>query len=163
MSVFVGTCTVESDDELRLLIKKLPLENPYSFLRWPHKISGFCPFTIDNFPNEFPSPEGQLFDREIELRWKQNKKGYDLLLLSTNNRNLWPDFEPIFEQDKDNTIKWEAYDQDAYIYPPTETRFSKRIAEQSVNIGQRYFVDAQTATVHFVALRVSENHDCQSS
>jgi len=36
---------------------------------------------VDQLPQEFPSPEGQMFNADWELRWKQQGKGYEVLLL----------------------------------------------------------------------------------
>ena len=142
MSAFVGTRTVESVDQLRSLIQRFQGEKSCFFLRWPHKVSGFC----KTLPEDFPSPEGQVFDSQKELRWKQQGTGYSILLLSASE--AYENFEPVGED-------WEVYVQGAHIYPKTETRFPKGIDDQQVNIGQRYFANPQTATVHFVALKVS--------
>lgn len=142
MSAFVGTRTVQSAEELRSLLHYLKSENSCFFLRWPHKVSGFC----KALPDDFPSPEGQMFDSQKELRWKSQGKGYSVLLLSASEAHA--DFEPVGKA-------WEVHVQDAHLYPKTETRFPKGINDQQVNISQRYFADPQTATVHFVALKVS--------
>ena len=142
MSAFVGTCTVQSPEELRSLIEELRGETSCFFLRWPHKVSGFR----KTLPDNFPSPEGQIFDTQKELRWKQQGNGYEVLLLSANGD--YTGFMPLGEA-------WEVDVQDAHLYPKTETRFPKGIDDQQVNVGQRFFSDPQTATVHFVALKVS--------
>ena len=142
MSAFVGTRVVQSAEELRSLIQQFKGEKSYFFLRWPHKVSGFC----KTLPNDFPSPEGQLFDSQKELRWKQRGKSYSVLLLSADE--VYKDFDPV-------GTAWDAYVQDAHLYPKTETRFPKGIDDQQVNVSQRYFADPETATVHFVALKVS--------
>jgi hypothetical protein len=142
MSAFVGTRTVESGEQLRVLIQQFQGEKSYFFLRWPHKVSGFC----KTLPEDFPSPEGQVFDSHKELRWKRQGQGYSVLLLSANQP--YDSFEPVGKA-------WEVYVQDAHVYPKTETRFPKGINDQQVNIGQRYFADPKTATIHFIALKVS--------
>lgn len=142
MSAFVGTQTVASAEELRSLIQSLQSEKSCFFLRWPHKVSGFC----KTLPEGFPSPEGQVFDSQKELRWKQQGTSYSVLLLSASE--TYDEFEPVGKA-------WNVHVQDAHIYPGTETRFPKGINDQRINISQRYFVDSQTATVHFVALKVS--------
>ncbi len=139
MSAFVGTRTIESDEELRSLIEQFQGEKSCFFLRWPHKVSGFC----KTLPDDFPSPEGQMFDSQKELRWKRQGKGYSVLLLSASE--VYDDFEPVGKA-------WDIHVQDAHIYPKTETRFPKGINDQQINIGQCFFADPQTATVHFVAL-----------
>lgn len=144
MSAFVGTRTVESAEDLRSLLQQHKTEKSCFFLCWPHKVSGFC----QTLPSDFPSPEGQLFDSQKELRWKQQGQGYSVLLLSASEKH--PDFEAIGEA-------WHVQVQDAHPYPKTETRFPRGLdyREKDFNIGQRYFSDPETATVHFVALKVS--------
>jgi hypothetical protein len=142
MSAFVGTRTVESAKELRSLIQQFQSKKTCFFLRWPHKVSGFC----KTLPEDFPSPEGQVFDSNKELRWKQQGKIYSVLLLSVDEAQS--DFEPV------GTV-WNVHIQEAHTYPKTETRFPKGINDQRVNISQRYFVDSQTSAVHFIALKVS--------
>jgi hypothetical protein len=150
MSAFVGICTVESVEELRSLLQQHKTERSCFFLRWPHKVSGFC----HTLPPDFPSPEGQLFDSQKELRWKQQGKGYSVLLLSANGAH--PDFEPIRDS-RNVRIQWDAQVRDAHPYPQTETRFPQGLnyREEEFNLSQRYFSDIETATVHFVALKVS--------
>lgn len=142
MSAFVGTKTVDSSEELRSLIQQLKSENSWFFLKWPHKVSGFCKM----LPSDFPSPQGQMFDNQKELRWKQQGKAYSVLLLSTEGNYL--DFEPVGKE-------WSVQVQEAHLYPPTETRFPRGIDNPKVNVSQCYFSDSKTATVHFVALKVS--------
>ena len=139
MSAFVGTCTVDSEQELRSLIETLQTKQSCFFLKWPHKVSGFC----RELPTDFPSPDGQMFDRQKELRWKKQGLGYSVLLLHADGAH--PDFEPIGKV-------WQVQGQDAHVYPKTETRFPQGIADSNINIGQRHFLDKDTATVHFVAL-----------
>lgn len=139
MNAFVGVQEVVSAEDLQLILKQFTHKDCCFFLKWPHKVSGFC----HQLPAEFPSPEGQLFDRKQELRWKQQKQGYSILLLSTEK--LHSGFQPVGEA-------WKAQEQKASLYPTAETRFPKGINDQGVDVGQRYFLDPQTATVHFVAL-----------
>ena len=144
MSPFVGVSeqllTVE---QLRDLLEKSSNQRSYYFLRWPHKVSGI----IEQLPNEFSSPEGQMFNCDRELRWKQQGQHFSLLLLSTTGSE--PGFKPIGH-------KWEIQQRDAHIYPATETRFPKGLSSTNVDVAQRYFLDADTATVHFVALTVAK-------
>jgi len=141
MSAFVGTRTVASAAELRSLLQQHQTEKSCFFLRWPHKVSGFCP----ELPPDFPSPEGQLFDSQKELRWKQQGQGYSVLLLSSEEPQ--PGFTPV-------GTTWSIQNRETHLYPSTETRFPKGINHRQVNVGQRYFSDPKTATVHFVALTV---------
>jgi hypothetical protein len=137
---------VASAEALRSLLQQHQTEKSCFFLRWPHKVSGFC----RTLPPDFPRPEGQLFDSQKELRWKQQGKGYSVLLLSASGPQ--PGFHPI-------SGTWTYQDQEAHLYPPKETRFPRGIDDlvngKQINVNQRYFSDLQTATVHFVALKVS--------
>lgn len=140
---FVGTKQLNSVDELRELLTKNSHENSYYFLGWSHKVSGI----VKNLPSEFPSPEGQMFNEKLELRWKKNKKGYQVLLLS--NADSLPEFSPIEKT-------WETKTRDAFFYAQQnrETRFPRKFQVECFDIAQRYFIDAKTATVHFIALTV---------
>lgn len=144
MNPFVGVkeqlLTVE---ELRNLLQQPSTQPNYYFLRWPHKVSGI----VGQLPNEFPSPEGQMFNYDRELRWKQQGQHFNVLLLSTTGAE--PGFKPIGQ-------KWATQQRDAHIYPATETRFPKGLSSTNVDVAQRYFMDADTATVHFVALTVAK-------
>jgi hypothetical protein len=145
MSVFVGTSDrLLTASELKELLEKLAIKPSYYFLRWFHQVSGF----ISQLPEYFPSPEGQMFNSELELRWKQKGEHFSVLLLSTTGEK--PGFTPIGEA-------WEVQQRNAHVYPATETRFPKRIEAGKVNINQRYFLNPQTATIHFVALTVSDS------
>ena len=146
MSAFVGISQkLLSADELQNLISKLANDSSYYFLRWANRVSGVVK---EKDPDSFPSPEGPMFNTDIELRWKQKRQAlYEVLLLSSINDD-YPDFEPL-------TQEWETEDRDAYFYPKTETRFPKSfIYPKELNIAQRYFRDKKTATVHFVALTI---------
>lgn len=146
MSAFVGISQkLLSADELQNLISKLANDSSYYFLRWANRVSGVVK---EKDPDSFPSPEGQMFNTDLELRWKQKRQAlYEVLLLSSINDD-YPDFEPL-------TQEWETEDRDAYFYPKTETRFPKGfIYPKELNIAQRYFRDKKTATVHFVALTI---------
>ena len=128
-------------------------EPSYYILRWKHKVSGILTY----LPSDFPSPEGQIFNAELELRWKQNSCGYQVLLLSRNQPNSELGFTPIYKD-------WKICDRNAYFYDVDETKFpqgftykneyEKNINPKKISISQRYFQDARTSTVHFVALTV---------
>lgn len=144
MSPFVGVSEqLMTVKELRDLLEKFSNQRSYYFLRWPHKVSGI----VEQLPDEFLSPEGQMFNYDRELRWKQQGQHFSLLLLSTTGSE--PGFKPIGH-------KWEIQQRDAHIYPATETRFPKGLSSTNVDVAQRYFLDADTATVHFVALTVAK-------
>ena len=139
MSAFVGTTTVPTAEQLGTLIEDVVGNNRVFFLRWPHKVSGLS----RTLPDGFPSPEGQVFTRDLELRWKRKGQSYSVLLLS--HAGQVDGFEPV-------GTDWETCDRPAHTYPPTETRFPQGLADREINIEQRYFRDKTTATVHFVAL-----------
>lgn len=144
---FVGVKEVDSPDALRKLLDQLAdgSGHDFYFLRWPHQVSGFQ----KNLPHEFPSPEGQMFNHDRELRWKQHSKGFSVLMLSIGNAEqaMQLGFSPIGQQ-------WRTQKKHAHVYPGTETRFPQVIKAGQVDIAQRYFIDQQTSTVHFVALTV---------
>jgi hypothetical protein len=132
--------------ELLTLIEELATESTYYFLRWTHKVS-------DNWrqkpsAKDFPMLEGQMFNQNYELRWKYKQKdSYEVLLLSVAGE--YSDFLPVGKD-------WETQDRNAHLHSPTETRFPKGFPDQESDIGQRYFIDKQTSTVHFVALTIKK-------
>lgn len=141
-----------SENELRDLLEQFKHGRTYYFLRWAHNVSGI----LGALPtNGFPSLEGQLFNNQLELRWKYRKADvYEVLLLSKNLVNR-TDFTQI-------PVDWETCDRSAYCYEKDETRFSKGFIYQNEQgnaidpkkllIQQRYFKDKNTGTVHFIAL-----------
>ncbi len=147
MSAFVGFKHNVSESELQQLLNQYKTAKSRYFLRWAHRVSG-----IEDKLSDFPSPEGQMFDRDRELRWRQQGEQFSVLMLSVHEEE---GFTAIAKQ-------WTAKSYNANLYPKTETRFprgirvSKEAQDQEVNVGQRCFIDAQTATVHFVAL-IAEN------
>lgn len=142
MNPFVGVKQV-SLAELRQLLENLS-QPSYYFLRWAHQVK----WMVNKLPAEFPSPEGQMFNRDRELRWKPQGQGYSVLLLSISGE------EPGFTAVGKN---WQVQQRNAHIYPSNETRFPKAIDSEKIkNVAQRYFMDAETATVHFVALTLTK-------
>lgn len=141
---FVGYKQVSSSEELRELLQSYYQQPSYYFLRWTHQVSGI----LSALPSDFSSPEGQMFNAEVELRWKQNNNGYQVLLLSQNRPKPESKFQPI---DKE----WIISDRKAYFYDVNETKFPQGfIYPETLPLGQRYFQDAKTSTIHFVALTV---------
>jgi len=100
---FVGVKQLSSADELRELLTQKADRHSYYFLRWFHKVSGI----LKDLPSEFPSPEGQMFNVYCEFRWKQNKTGYEVLLLSQADSDLG--FTPVGKS-------WETQLRPAQIY-----------------------------------------------
>ncbi|QYO68153.1 hypothetical protein [Leptolyngbya sp. 7M] len=157
---FVGVRRNLSLEVLQTLVgdQRIAIAPSYYFLRWPHRISGIQM----KLPEEFPSPEGQLFNAELELRWKYQKSGYEVLLLSQSPPSSELEFSSV-------PGEWEWCDRHAHFYAVDETKFPKGFTYQGVNgeiispkaipVKQRYFRDTQTATIHFVALTVGNDHD----
>lgn len=151
---FVSYKRVESAQNLQALLDRaeLKISPSYYFLCWSHKVSGI----IQKLPDDFANSEGQMFNSQFELRWKKQGTSYEVLLLSIEPKNELG-FEPI-------SGKWQAEDRPAFFYQAEETRFPKGfifkdenggdISPQNIHVGQRYFQDANTATVHFVALTI---------
>jgi hypothetical protein len=138
-------------DELQALLQQLAIEPSYYFLRSPHAVSGICM----KLPPEFPTFEGQMFNANCELRWKKHKSGYEVLLLSKTELHL--------EGFAEVSGNWVISDFNAY-FNENETKFpngftfkglnDENIESSKIPIGQRYFQDSDTATVHFIALTV---------
>lgn len=142
-----------SSDDIKELLAELATEESYYFVRSPHAVSGICRKLPDEFSLGF---EGQMFNSDRELRWKKQGGSYEALLLSSVAAYL-EGFEPIGEN-------WEYCDRAAYFHDLDEPKFPKtfiykgendeKIDFKNINIGQRYFQEKSTATVHFVALTV---------
>ncbi len=142
---FVGHRQVNSADELKKLILQYAAQAPsYYFLRWAHRVSG----VEAELPENFPSPEGQVFNTVLELRWKPQGSGYSVLLLSKDLASV-DGFTAI-------SGDWQTRDRTAHFNGKTDARFPKSfIYPDDLPIQQRYFLNAKTATVHFVALTVA--------
>lgn len=143
---FVGTKQLSSIEELKELITQRSTPSSYYFLRWAHKVSGI----IKQLHQDFPSPEGQMFNEDWELRWKQHKQGYEILILSKADNE--PGFTSVGQ-------RWHTELRQAHVYPSNETRFPKEFITDNNKFSQRYFIDEKTATVHFVALAASKKND----
>ena len=160
----MGTRDHLSADDLRQLINALaetnaePLEKGTEgatvgyFLRWAHGVSGL----VNQLPENFPSPQGQLLTPQLELRWQQQRLGYDSLLLSTSPVNKEHGFQPLaerFSQESDQSGRPAlrpvlAHPRRGPQYPKAFT-YSGLEARQ---LRQRYFRNARTGIVQFVAL-----------
>ena len=146
-TAFVGTADNIDQAALEKLIKNCVGDQAWRFLRWPHDVQ-LCP---PSKAIDYTCREGQVFDQKSELRWKKLKgEQYSVLLLSTNQ--LDKSLTPVGET-------WTPKDLEANFYPKTETRFPKGLdyddsSDNKLDIGQRYFIDKATGTVHFIALRV---------
>ena len=150
---YMGFKQVSSSAELKDLLKKLAVEKSYYFVRSPHAVSGICMKLPDEFSLGF---EGQMFNADRELRWKKQANQYEVLILSQVEADL-DGFEQLTEE-------WQICDRPACFHGIEETKFPKsfiyngesdeKIDSKNINIGQRYFQDKKTATVHFVALTI---------
>ncbi len=148
---FVGYRQVNSAKDLETLIAEFAIRQPsYYFLRWVHRVSGITA----TLPQNFPSPEGQLFNAKLELRWKRQGTGYSLLLLSEAQDGT-DGFEALAGD-------WETMTRSAHCHDSKETQYPKGFQfhgvgpQQIQQIQQRYFCDRRTATIHFIALTIGE-------
>ncbi|MBD2690906.1 hypothetical protein [Anabaena catenula] len=152
-------------DELNNLITQIAkLPKNYYFLRYSHGVSGICQY----LPAERREIEGQVFNSLCEMRWKKYKTGYEVLILSNQQFKL-EEQQFKLEGFEELTGNWEICDRDAFWHNPEETRFPKGFIFKDENhqlikheeitkkipIKQRYFQDADTATIHFIALTVN--------
>ncbi|MFN6559469.1 MAG: hypothetical protein RMY28_006630 [Nostoc sp. ChiSLP01] len=147
MKAFVGVKQeLLSVAELLNLIQKFVIEPSYYFLRWTHKVSQ--DWRLEPTKDDFPMLEGQMFNQNCELRWKYKREdSYEVLLLSAVG-----EYSDFISVGKD----WETQDRNAHLHSPTETRFPKGFPAQELDIAQRYFIDKQTSTIHFVALTIKQ-------
>ncbi|WP_353930218.1 hypothetical protein WJM97_18255 [Okeanomitos corallinicola TIOX110] len=139
-------------ENLKTLITYVSQSPSYYFLRYSHCVSGIC----QKSPDKIEEIEGQVFNSICEMRWKKIKSGYEVLVLSKQELNL-ENFEQL-------TGKWKICDRNAVWYNPEEPRFPKgfifkdendeSLNPKDIEIKQRYFQNADTATIHFVALTV---------
>jgi len=157
---FVGTKKLNSLEELQKFLEEIQQEQNYYFVRSPHKVSGIrLELTAESKAEINSATEGQVFNSQWELRWKKKGTGYELLLLSKENNDLCTQFEPI-------PFEWQIEDRKALLYEANdeksdrevrskETRFPQGFTHNQPKICERYFLNSQTATVHFVALTVA--------
>ena len=149
---YVGVASVANIAAVTKLVNDCIGSNGYLFLRWPHKVH--CS-SVSELPEEgLNCPEGQAFNQDKELRWKRKGSAYELLLLSESEEEK----SPVIAQFSAIGSSWETKALDAKSYPATETRFPKKITiPEGLDLGQRYFIDAETACVQFIALRAKQH------
>lgn len=165
MKPFVGVKEALSVAELLGLIKEFASENSYYFWRCTHQVSGIKKEPPQD--NDFPMLEGQIFNHQFELRWKRkNKDKYEVLLLTITEN--YDNFQPVghgWRIEPYDNPKFPSNAYPAYGYRPDETRFPKgfdyaetldirlgKDNKKQPKLAQRYFIDAETSAVQFVAL-----------
>lgn len=152
MNGFVYVQQIASVEELKNLLEKLWIDPSYYFVRSPNSVSGITM----QLPTDI-SHQGQMFNHKWELRWKKQPPGYEVLLLSIAEIDSNLGFQAVSND-------WKICDRHAYFYDNDETKFPKgfvyigenntQISPKTIPINQRYFKDAKTETVHFVALTI---------
>jgi hypothetical protein len=146
--------TAADDQGLRQLLDLYTQPGDFFFLRSLHQVSGI----ITELPVEL-SPEGQLFNHTLELRWKKRRQGYDILWLGLHPPADVKAFTAIERQ-------WQTADRPALLHDrrtpqyPNLFRYPPELKNQ---IRQRYFRDAATGIVHFVALTVHQSQPSKSN
>lgn len=148
--VYTTAAAIDSQ-ALQRLIQSCFKQQAWHFLRWPHRI---C--LEQGLPVDFSAAEGQVFDCDRELRWQRQKEDYTVLLLS--NTPLEPALKPVGGSWKTQDLGAHFYRKPKTAAEPAIARFPKGLACAQADlpeIGQRYFIDTQTGTVQFVALRMA--------
>ena len=149
MPGFVGIKKSVSTEELQTLLERLENPDCYYCLRWHHRVSDI----VKKLHEAFPTPEGRMFDADRELRWRQlSGDTYSLLLLSKTEKALGEaavEFEPLIGT-------WEYEDRASCADRDLEAHLPGNVVRKFEEIGQRYFRDGDTATVHFIALTIIE-------
>ena len=168
---FVGYRNGLSKEQLQKLLDRFQPSQPLSeelqitvsstkpayFLKWVHRVSGIVN-SLEDLPAAFPSPEGQMFTETISLRWQQRGNQYDAIIFSSKPLEE-VEWQPI--ADNDHPVTWETRLLPALPHDDQNPQYPNRFVYQGISkkhICQRYFRDAQTGTVHFVALAL-KNHD----
>ncbi len=156
--VFVGTITADSADALRSIVQSFATADSFYFVRWAHRVE-----LTQQIDEALPSPAGQLFGHQFELRWKQNARqafelpaggkataGYQVLLLHCGTVETEWEFQPI-------DGNWQVSEpRAAHLYDSDETRFPQGFKKfDKFKVQQRYVRDADTDTVRFVALTLA--------
>jgi len=135
---YVKACSGLSRERLRDLLNN---KSFYYFLRSPSAVSGF----ITELPVLEDFPQGQAFNKDVEIRWQKERDSYNVLWLGLQDAPR--EFKLILGD-------WTHEDRNAQVYSDKETRLPKEIKHNNPNVGQRYFRNSETGTIHFIALRI---------
>lgn len=125
-------------------------EESFFFLRWAHRVSGMkaaLPETL--------SPEGQWFSELGELRWKRDRHGYQVLWLGQQRPQDVEQLSHLAWTAIDR--QWQFVDQPVLLHDRRTPQFPHLFdypTRLQNRLRQRYFRDAETDIVHFVALTV---------
>jgi hypothetical protein len=148
MTGYVGYAQVNSVESLESLVERYikPSDNLPSghFLRWVHQVSGMR----SGLPTEFSSLEGQAFNIERELRWRQEGTHYAVLLLSQVDIKPQDDFQAL-------PGNWQTETKGALCHNPKNPQYPNQFHYDDgieSQLRQCYFRNGDTSTVHFVAL-----------
>ncbi|WP_346291416.1 hypothetical protein [Sphaerothrix gracilis] len=140
--VYISRTTLDQSS-LDQLMRRCITGRAWHCLRWPDRTR----FNSD-LPSDFVCTEGQVFNQDREFRWKQRGDRYEVLLLSSTAVTD-ATLKPLVQEQE-----WLIRDLNAHFYPETETKLPRGIHyPEDLDIGQRYFIDGQTGSVQFVALR----------
>lgn len=149
---YVGVSAVADTTALAKLVNDHIGSDGYLFLRWPHQVH--CSLVSEPPEAGIDCSEGQAFNQSKELRWKQKGAAYELLLLS----EFEAENSPVRDEFVAIGSSWRTKTLDAKIYLETETRFPKKVTVPAgLEVGQRYFIDAETACVQFIALKAKQH------
>jgi hypothetical protein len=141
---YVGYRTIASVEELKRLIGQYAGDTAGYFLRWSHRVSGI----VSQLPDDFAQAEGQVFNPQLELRWKRAGQGYSVLLLSQDDGIVESGFMPL-------AGTWQVQIHGALTHDPRNPQYPKPFKYEGVDrqsIRQCYFRNADTGNVHFIAL-----------
>ncbi|MCM1984015.1 hypothetical protein [Lyngbya confervoides] len=139
MNPFVGVKTVESLKELKDVLEDFYKSDSYWFLKWPHEVSGFIDQSLENLKL---SHDGQLIHADHEIRWQRKNSHYSLLLLASDYGKQ--DFKSL-------EGNWKIREVSGMVYEPPIPKFAT-LKPSPIQVRQRYFIDARTETIRFVAL-----------
>jgi hypothetical protein len=141
---YVGCRTVASVDALKGLIEQYAGDTAAYFLRWSNRVSG----VVSQLPKDFDRAEGQMFNQQLELRWKREGKGYSVLLLSQADGVDGSGFAPL-------PGNWQVEVHAALMHDQRNPQYPNRFQYQGIEssaLQQCYFRNAETGVVHFIAL-----------